>query len=108
MHRFYRATGSGAIAHTLAPAQAAGRPIRIVSIRLHLSAGGGAETFTAAVDSATNAVYDGTFYSASVSGVTDLFTSPDFIIDGADEIDFALTNAGAATWGLEVIWVPLG
>ena len=107
MYRIFRATGSSALAETLAPGYA-GKLVRIVSIRLHLSAGGGSETFSASVDSATNAVYDGPLYSQSVSGATDFFTTRDYYVDGGDEIDFALTNGGSATWGLEVVWHPIG
>lgn len=108
MFRFFRATGSAAIAETLAFGLPAGRPVRIVSIRLHLSGSGGAETFTASIDSGTNAVYDGVIYSQSVNGAANFFTAPDYIVDGADEVDFALTNGGTLTWGLEVVWVPIG
>ena len=99
-NKVHRATGTAAIASTLAP----GRQIELVCVKLHLSAAGGAaENFTVTIDSATNAVYDVVLFSQDMTTVSDVVWVPDRPIPiMSDEIDFAYTNSNARTYGLEV------
>jgi hypothetical protein len=100
--RVTNATGAVALATTLAPA----RDFRLSEIRIHLSKAGGGGNFTATVDSATGAAYDINLITQDMTIVTDLIWQPEHPIQFfvGDEIDFAWANAGAATYGMTVIW----
>ena len=102
-YKTHRATGALAIASTLAPTA----QIELVSIKLHLSAAGGAaENFTATVDSVTAGAYDVVLFSQDMTTVADIVwvpTGPIPIMKG-DEIDFAFANSNTRTYGLEVIY----
>ena len=105
--QIHRATGSAAIASTLA----ATRPINLVAVKLHLSAAGGAaENFTVKIDSATDAVYDTLLYSQDMTTVQDITWVPDQPIPvmGNDEIDFAYNNGNTRDYGLEVTYSLIG
>ncbi len=105
--KIHRATGNAAIASTL---QAA-RPIKIVAVKLHLSAAGGAvENFTVTIDSATDPVYDVLLYSQAMNAVQDVVWVPDppIPVMGNDEIDFAYNNGNTRTYGLEVTFSYIG
>jgi hypothetical protein len=101
----FRATGAAAIAATLAP----GRAFQLLEVRLHLSAVGASGSLTATVDSNAGSAYDVKLLSEDLSSITDLIWQPDFPLhfDAGDEIDFAWTNAGTKTYGLEVKFNPL-
>lgn len=101
----HRATGALALSTTLAP----GRAFRLLEVRIHLSAAGGAGNFTATVDANAGAAYDLKILTQDMTAVTDLIWQPDepLHFDNGDEIDFAWTNAGGKTYGLEVKFNPL-
>ena len=99
----YRATGAAAIAETITPTT----PIELVSVRLNLSAAGGAaENFTVTIDSAAAAVYDTVIFSQDMNAVADLLWLPPQPIPilNCDELDFAYANSNTRTYGLEVIY----
>ena len=74
-YKAHRATGAVAIASSLTPPKTSGN-ISLVSVRLNLSAvGGAAENFTITINSATAAVYDTIIYSQDMNAVQDL-TNP--------------------------------
>ena len=98
-----RATGAAAIASSLTPTG----PIVLDSVKLHLSAAGGAaENFTVTINSITGAAYDTVLFSQDMNTVTDLLWQPDrpIPIVNSDVIDFAYNNANTRTYGLEVIY----
>jgi len=99
------ATGSGALAHTLAP----GRAFRLLEVRLHLSAAATQETLTITADSNEGAAYDLVFDSQAMAGVVDHVYRPAHpaIFMKGDELDFAWGNTDARTFGLEIIYQEL-
>jgi len=100
--RTHHSTGSAAIASTLAP----GTAWQLESIRVHLSAAGGAGDLTATIDNGTGPVYDIVILTQDMTTVTDLIWAPErpmeFLPD--DELDIAWANAGGKTYGLEIIF----
>lgn len=105
-HAVARATGSAAIAKSVTPPDS---NLSLVSVRLHLSAAGGAaENFTITINSNTSAVYDTVIYSQDMNAVQDLMWTPKKsvpILNG-DVLDFAYANSNGRTYGLEIIYVP--
>jgi len=104
----YYVTGSGNIAATM-PAMPTNNvsSIELVSIRLHLSAAGGANNFTATLDSHLGAVYDTILLTQDMTSVTDLFQTylpEEAILDNDTDLVFAWTNGSGRTYGLEVIY----
>ena len=101
----HRTTGVLALASTLAP----GRAFQITSIRVHLSAVGGAGDFTAKVDANAGVAYDLQIIKQDMTAVTDFIFQPEIPLhfDAGDKIDFAWANAGGKTYGLEVKFQPL-
>ena len=101
----HRATGAAAIASSLAPAG----PIVLDSVKLHLSAVGGAVgavNFTVTINSVTDAKYDTLLFSQDMTAVQDVFWQPDRpvpIVNG-DVIDFAYANGSTLDYGLEVLY----
>lgn len=100
--RTHHATGAAAISSTLAP----GVAWQLESIRVHLSAAGGAGDLTATINSTSGAVYDVVVLTQDMTSVTDLIWSPErpmeFLPD--DELIIAWANAGTKTYGLEIIF----
>jgi len=101
----HRATGAAAIASSLTPTC----PIVLDSVRLHLSAVGGAVgdvDFTVTIDSGTDAVYDVELFSQDMTAVQDLFWQPDRPISvmNGDVIDIVYANGSTLDYGLEVIY----
>lgn len=100
-----RETGAAAIAYTLAP----GKAWQLESIRVHLSAAGGAADLTADIDSGINAVYDTNLLTEDMTTVVNLVWSPNrpMVFDATDELDIAWANGSTRTYGLEVVWSPV-
>ena len=100
--RFHRATGAAAIASTLAP----GVAWQLESIRVHLSAAGGAGDLTATIDSGIGAAYDIVILIQDMTTVTDLVWNTERPMEFGpdDELDIAWANAGTKTYGLEIVW----
>lgn len=96
----FTATGAAALAATLAP----NADFAIHEIRLHLSGNGAAESLTATLDSSLGAAFDAVLLSTTVENLTDIVSVQNRYFRKGDEIDFALTNSGTLTYGLEVIW----
>lgn len=87
------------------------KPWQLSEIRLHLGAGGAASDLTVTIDSSSGSAFDTVLYTKAMSGVTDVDyrwnPEPRFTHKN-DKVIIAYANAGAATWGLEVIYEPLG
>ncbi len=100
--QYHRATGAAAIASTLAP----GKAWQLESIRVHLSAAGGAGSLTATLDSGAGTPYDLLILTQDMTAVTDLIWAPERPMEfsAADELDIAWANAGTKTYGLEIVW----
>lgn len=100
--RIHHATGAAAIASTLAPVTA----WQLESIRVHLSAAGGAGNLTVTVDSGSGSAYDLVILTQDMTAVTDLVWNPERPMEfsSGDEIDIAWANAGNKTYGLEIVW----
>lgn len=100
--KIVRATGAAAIATTCAP----GVPWQLESVRVHLSAAGGAGSLTVTVDNGAGAAYDVLLLTQDMTAVTSLVWIParpiEFFAD--DEVDVAYTNANTRTYGLEIVY----
>ena len=96
--------GNGNIAYTLELDKA----YQLEEVRLHLSAAGGANSFTVTLDSSAGEEYDVVFTGATtdMTAATDVLwqpTRPEWINAG-DGLTFAWTNASSLQWGLEIIY----
>ena len=100
--RTQRATGAAAIASTLAP----GVAWQLESIRVHLSAAGGAGDLTATINHGSAAAYDVVLLTQDMTAVVDLVWSPDRPMEflAGDELDIAWANTGTKTYGLEIVF----
>ena len=99
--RVERATGVGAIATSVTPT----RPSQLESVRLHLSAVGGAVgavAFTVTINSLAAAAYDTLLFSQDMTAVQDVFWQPDrpLTIMNGDTIDVAYANGSGRTLSL--------
>jgi len=102
MRRHSRATGAVAIAHTLAPTT----QFQLNEVRVHLNAAGAANDLTITLTAAAGAAYNQVLLTQAMAGITDIILLPaqphDFI--AGDAIVIAWLNAGAVTYGVDVIW----
>jgi hypothetical protein len=78
--------------------------IVLVEVRLHLSAASGVQNFTVTVGSNKGTEYDAVLSSTAMNGLTDKYIQQSNIIRAVDHVTFALLNAAALTWGLEMIY----
>ena len=94
------ATGALAISSTLNP----DRAFQLDEVRLHLSAAGGAGSFSIQVDSIDGSTYDVVLNSQDMTSLADYVympTRPHEFTEG-DKLIFAYPNAGSKTYGLLV------
>lgn len=85
----------------------ASAPCEILEIRIHLSAAGGAGTFTITLDSLTGPIYDTLLSSTAMATVTDIWlTNMGVYLAAGDALNFDWENVEQAerTVGIEVIW----
>lgn len=96
------ATGSAAIAYTLAP----GFAFDLQEVRLHLSAAGNAGNFTITADNNAGAAYDVVVYTLDLTSVINICWQPTrpMRFNAGDELDFAWANAIGRTYGLEIFY----
>lgn len=94
-------TGSGVMASSFTAAGA----VDIVEVRLLMSDTTTTETYTVTLDSAQAAVHDVVLASQAMSGVSSVVWRPekDVPLRATEQLDFALANASANTWGIEVV-----
>jgi hypothetical protein len=78
--------------------------IILVEVRLHLSAASGVQSFTITIGSNNGIEYDAVISSTAMNGLTDTHVDDWTMIRAKDHITFALANALALTWGLEMIY----
>ena len=79
----------------------------LIVMRCHLSAAGGAGNLTVTLDSIFGAAYNCVLLTQDMTAVTDLVWSPDKdsgALAVGDKLVIEWANAGAKTYGLEVIW----
>ena len=100
--RFDYTTGAEAVDITLAPTT----QFRLIEVRAHLSAAGGAGDLTVTVDANQGAAYDTVLKTQDMTLVTDLMYQPDtpFYLDAGDKIKVAWANAGEATYGVTLVY----
>lgn len=100
-----RATGTGALALTVAP----GYKWQLKEVRVHLSAAGGAGDLTITMDAGAGAAYDCVLLTQDMTAKTDYFYHPDYplVFDATDKVVIAWANTGGKTYGIEVIYSPL-
>lgn len=106
------ATGSAALAKTLAPKEVgAGIQFRLLGFRIHLTSSyATAENLTITLDSNLGAAYDAVVYTQAMTGLTSLvadYQTGDFgceYFNPGDELDFAWANTGAKEYGLEILY----
>ena len=102
---FSVATGSGAIAATITP----GDEFRLLSMMLHLAVPDSTtENLVVALDAGDGTTYDIPFYtydinSESATDVVKIFGAG-YEFEADDVITVALTNTGAAAYGLRVVY----
>jgi len=97
-------TGAAAIAVAL---DIPGGHYELRSITAHFSADPGVENLTVTLDANAGAVYDMNLLTQAMSGVTDLLWQPGVILEAGDQIEIAMTNAGARTYGIQVTLVEV-
>jgi len=97
-----KTTGAGAMAYNLNPGA---RGFRLAEVRLHISAAPvAAENFTITANSGVGVAYNVNMLTTAMAGTQDVVyipSTPQHFVSG-DTIDFAYTNSGANTWGLEI------
>ena len=102
MRMHSRATGAVAINHTLAPTT----QFQLNEVRVHLSAAGAANDLTITLTAAAGAAYNQILLTQPMTAVSDIILLPaqphDFI--AGDAIVVYWLNAGAVTYGVDVIW----
>ena len=101
--KYQYATGTGAMAVTLAP----GVKFRLEEVRLHIDAAVvEVENFTITMDADEDAVHDTVILTQAMATLADFVNQPtrpqEF--EASDELDFAFTNTDANTWGLTIIF----
>lgn len=103
--RVARATAeTGAIALTIDP----GVPFRLIAIKVHLNAVGGAGDLTVTTDANAGTTYDAVLALQDMSAIADYVyvpTNPIPFVVG-DKVVIAWTNSGNKTYGIEVFWTP--
>lgn len=101
--RVARATAeTGAISLTVNP----GVPFRLIAIKVHLSAVGGAGNLTVTTDANAGATYDAVLALQDMTAVADYVyvpTNPIPFVSG-DKVVIAWANAGNKTYGIEAFW----
>ena len=100
--QYHRVTGAAAIASTLAP----GVAWQLESVRIHLSAAGGAGDLTGTIDHWAGTAYDVVILTQDMTTVTDFIWHCErpMEFERYDELDFVWANANTRTYGLEVVW----
>jgi hypothetical protein len=100
--RFLNATGAAAIAVTLAP----NAQFRVLEVRVHLSAAGGAGNLTLTVDANAGADYDTVIKTQDMTLVTDFTEQPTtpYYFDEGDTLKIAWANANTRTYGLTIVY----
>lgn len=100
--RFNYYTGNAAIAITLNPAES----FRLVEVRVHLSAVGGAGNFTCDVDANAGAVYDLNVVTQDFTAVQNFIFQPDtpMSFENGDKLVLAWANANNRVYGLTLVW----
>lgn len=78
--------------------------IIIMEVRLHLSAASGVQNFTVTVGSNDGTEYNAVLSTTAMNGLADKYLTDWNIIRARDHITFALANATALTWGVEMIY----
>lgn len=94
--------GDGNIDYTLELDKA----YQLEEVRLHLSAAGGANSFTVTLDSAAGTEYDTVLNTQDMTAAADEHWQPTrpLWITAGDGLVFAWTNASGYAWGLEIIY----
>lgn len=98
--RTTKATGTGNIATTVSP----GVAWQLEEVGLHLSAAGGANSFTITVDDGDGSAYDVVLLSEDMTLLTDFFWQPTrpLLFGATTAIVCAWTNGSGRTYGLKV------
>lgn len=95
---------TGAIALTIDP----GVPFRLIAIKVHLSAVGGAGNLTVTTDANAGATYDAVLALQDMTAIVDYVYVPANPIPFADgdKVVIAWANAVNKTYGIEAFWIP--
>lgn len=102
-HFRHSATGAAAINETVAFSSTF--EARLVALRIHLSAAGGAGDLTVTLDSHLGAAYDVVLFRQDMTSVVDLNWMPECCpIHKDDSVVIAWANGSTVTYGLEAIW----
>ena len=102
MARHVKHSGSGAINVTVDPQSS----WFLHEVRLHLSAAGGAGTYTVKIKSSVGDAYDVVLQSQDMTSATDNVFRPaqPARISSTDALQMEYANASSRTWGLEVVF----
>jgi hypothetical protein len=103
-HRFYK--GNGNVAITIDDFSANGPDdVYVREVRVHLSAAGGANTMTLAVESDEGVEFNAVLGTQDMTAVTDkVFTGQ--VLRAVDHLTLSWTNASNRIYGIEVIYRP--
>lgn len=107
-NRFYNTTAAnGAISLSLDAGEQS-KGWQLESVKLHLSAVGGAGNFTITVDAQAGATYDVVLLTQDMTSTADILWIPErpVILQNGDNLVFAYANANNRAYGLEVVWNP--
>lgn len=82
------------------------RDIELEEVRVHLSAAGGANSLTIAIDNPEHPECNTVLKSQDMTAITDLMYQPTkpHVLRATDNLKFAWTNASHREWGMEVIY----
>jgi len=100
--RFSYYTGNAAVAIALNPLES----YRLVEVRAHLSAAGGAANMTLTLDANQGAVYDLVIATLDMTAVTDYVFQPDapMSFENGDQLLLAWANANNRVYGITLLW----
>ena len=100
--QYVNVTGALAVACTLSPSTA----WQFESIRIHLSAAGGAGDLTATIDHHLGPAYDFNPLTQDMTSETDVIYSPERPMEfrKGDRLVIAWANGNSRTYGLEIVW----
>jgi len=103
--RHFYATGDGDISESMSVQHQGTQLFELISVEIHLSDVGGANSLTMTQNSGLGDAYDSVWINQDMTSVTDLvvlYEPGEAMFSKLDTLDFAWTNASARTYGLTV------
>jgi hypothetical protein len=100
-----KTTGILGLSLTIAPST----PWKLISLKIHLSAAGGAGNFVATLDASAGAAYDTIIFTQDLTLLADMFWQPDspIFFNIGDKLVITWANANGRTYGIEAVYEVL-